>query len=459
MFIVNMAMCQQVPMYNQHYLSPFIYNPSLAGASGETSLFLIHKAQWSGMPGGPRINSINVDGAVGKENKAGLGLSFFNDKTSILNRIGGYASYSYKLKINEDHNFRLGLGVGVMNTRIDFDQVVVKDQNDQSLYNLIRSKAVIGGNVGLTYNWKKLQVGFAIPQLFNPRVNYQDGNKASTYYKMARHFIGTTKYEFFVLNNDISLTPLGMVRFMPGTPVQYEGHIIAKYKDFVGLGVSYKSNYAVALSAMVKPYNNLTIGYSYDIIISGLSNYARVSHEIVLGYTFGSKKEERIKKLEDQQIETNDHLMKSDSINDTQDGRITINEKEIDSLKQNMETLEKNIEILEDSVKLFSKDLYSVKSFDKDANPTDRTGASKDFVDDKGNQLKIGGYIIVGVFRIKENANEYGSKLNSSVLILNKISTLYYVYTEYDSDYSSLRNKLKKARANIDSNSWILHLK
>jgi len=539
-------------MYNQHYLTPFIYNPSLTGASGNSNLFLIHKGQWTGMPGGPLTNSINFDGAFGKNKKAGLGVSLFSDKTDIINRVGGYVSYAYKLKLNEDHNFLLGLGVGVMNTRIDFDRVIVKDQNDQSLYTQIQSKATLDANVGLSYNWKRLQIGFAVPQVFSQRVNYQNENTISTYYGLARHFIGTAKYEFLLMNDDISLTPLAMVRFMPATPIQYEGHIYAKYKDFVGLGVAYKSNYAVAVSAMVKPHKNFTVAYSYDFIVNNLSNYARISHEVILGYTFGNKNDERIKKLEEQMIDVNDHLIQSDSISQHQEDRIDTNAREIEGLKQGIKSLENEIDILEDSIKEMSKDMFSMKELaamndekrqewddnraannggsnngvnngnkssgnnngsnssgntngnnssgnnngsnssgstngnnssgnngsnnnnnsnvnsgsnnqsNSTGNQNDgnvRSGEAKDYVDENGEQLKPGGYVVVGVFAVKDNATRYRAKLNSSMMILNKVSTLHYIFTKYDPDYTQLMGELENARNTIDGNSWILKIK
>ncbi|MFT5778152.1 MAG: type IX secretion system PorP/SprF family membrane protein [Crocinitomicaceae bacterium] len=471
---------QQIPMVNQYFYTPFIYNPAFAGASGNTNAFLVHRTQWAGIPDAPITNAFNFEGSI-QNNKAGFGLSLYQDRTGILNEVGGFGSYSYRVKVNEDHHFLLGLGVGVVSKRVDFDKIIVKDQYDTYLLAQMQSKAAFDGNAGFVYNWKDLNIGVSLQQLMASRLNYENDNDVSMYMRNTRHMLASASYDFHLMEDDITLSPMFLLRYAPGAPIQYEGTVFAKYKDFIGLGVSYKSDYAVSLNAMVKPHARLTVGYSYDLMINDMRAYAKTSHEFTLGYTFNSKNNkamERIIALESRV----DTLEMNSAATDTKlgehDTRIGINEIEIEGLKGDLDNTNKANGELTEEVERLKKEIEELKKSgvmpsdpgtDPGTNPGTnpvtnpeegvKIGLSEDYFDLQGNALKKGNYVIVGVFANESNATKYRAKLNSSIVILNKKTTLHYVYTFYSIDNAPVYPELKEARGDITDEAWILRLK
>jgi len=284
--LVAPAFAQQLPLYSQYSVNPFLYNPASTGLSGETNAFLVHRQQWTGMPGGPVTNAFTVDGFMDDKN-VGLGFAIYNDVQDINERLGISASYAYRLKINDDQAIRFGLSLGFLDNRIDFSKAVVKDAGDPMMMSQIQHKSALDVNLGMSYNWKDLRVGISVPQLVGQRVKFADYDTRS-YYQLNRHYVGTVNYKW-IFNEDqqLALEPMVLVRFLPHTPFQYDINAACSWKNMVWLGVAYRSNYAIGVNARVKLFGNLSAGYAYDIIITPLKTSAGISHEFMLGYKFG----------------------------------------------------------------------------------------------------------------------------------------------------------------------------
>jgi type IX secretion system PorP/SprF family membrane protein len=284
--LVLSTSAQQLPLYSQYAFNPFLYNPAMTGVSGETNAFLIHRSQWAGISGGPVTNAFTIDGFL-EERNTGLGLNIFNDVQDINERLGIYASYAYRLKINDDMHARFGLSLGFLDNRLDFSKAVVSDNNDPMLFGQIQRKSALDATVGGMFAWKDLRVGISVPQLLGQQVKYQTYDTRS-FYELNRHYMGSVGYRWlFNETNQLTLEPTALVRWVPGAPFQYDVNAQVNWKDFAWLGVSYRSNYAVGANARIRLWNSLSAGYAYDFIITPLRTSAGISHEFMLGYTFG----------------------------------------------------------------------------------------------------------------------------------------------------------------------------
>ena len=185
---------QQLPLYSQYSVNPFLYNPATTGLTNETNAFLVHRQQWTGMPGGPVTNAFTVDGFMDNKN-IGLGFSVFNDVQDINERLGIYTSYSYRLKINDDMAVRFGLAIGFLDNRIDFSKAIVKDANDPMMMSQMQRKSALDANLGVSFNWKDLRVGISVPQLIGQRVKFADYDTRS-FYQLNRHYVGSVNYKW-----------------------------------------------------------------------------------------------------------------------------------------------------------------------------------------------------------------------------------------------------------------------
>lgn len=412
--MTSTAVAQQLPFSSQYYTNPFVINPAFTGNHEYTNAFLTHRSQWTGVAGSPLTSFLTIDGPIQDKN-IGLGLKIYSDVTDIISRVGASANYSYRLKINDDMNVVFGLGLGVINNKIDFTKAIVKDQNDPFLFTTAQQKTVFNADFGVAYNWKKLEVGVAVPQLIGNKIRYKRDDGGNSYYHMARTYGGTVKYVFDVIKDkEITAYPLVMVNYTPGSVIQYDVNAVIDWKKIGWFGVTYHSNYAVALSAGVR-YKNLSVGYAYDLGITKVKSFMGSSSEFLLSYTFGGgrREEPEVAKIEEP--------------------KDTLTDAMIAKLKVKSDTAEAEIARLKAALANL-KNAPATSSSESLTENLMRTGASNDFVDDNGMSISSGFYVVVGSFSSKENANKFKDAniikgYRSAAVIQNHKTKVYYVYT------------------------------
>jgi type IX secretion system PorP/SprF family membrane protein len=497
MAIVSFA--QQLPMYSQYYQSPFLYNPAATGILNTTSIYLINHTQWVGMPGGPITRAVAADGSLIKD-KAGVGLLLYKDATDITSRLGAMGTYAYRIKTGENSKVSLGLGLGIVDNRIDYSKIIVKDANDLALFNNIQNKTTFDGNAGVLFSWKTLDIGVAVPHLFASKINYNTHYIHSSY-SLARHYLATVKYDFTLSKNlNLRCIPLVMARYMPEAPLQYDVNLIFDWNDIVGIGAAYKSNYAITPSAYFKVHKSLTVGYAYDYITSKISSYAGTSHELFLSYRFAENKKQGTeemqkdindlkKKLESDSIELKKTNIKVDSLGQ----ELRKVKTDVDSSKQKSQELEKQIQnYIESKNKTTQEGTINNNNNGNVGNTANSDNATNipepqksdiqniqkigtadadgvrsvkiaDFNTPDGKKPKPGYYLVVGTFFYNDYAlaeierfKKRGFK-NTTYVFYNPLK-YHYLFTGLLQSKEEAVKMINSLKANVQSDAWILHL-
>lgn len=281
---------QQLPFSSQYYTNQFVTNPALTGNHTTVNTFITHRSQWVGIPGAAQTSYLTLDGPLDIQD-IGLGLKLYTNSTELISTSGALATYSYKIKLNDNNSLNLGLAMGALSNRVNYEKVKVIDVNDPKLLNQQQSKAIFSADFGLLYTWKKLEAGFVVPQMLANKINYGsfDANASGSYYSLARHYQGSVKYEFDISKKkEITAYPLFMFRAVKGAPLQYDVNAVVDWKEKGWFGLTYHSNYAVAVSAGIR-YKNLCLGYAFDVGINKLRTSTGSSAEFLLGYVFKKK--------------------------------------------------------------------------------------------------------------------------------------------------------------------------
>ena len=428
---------QQIPLYSQYYFNPFVYNPAMTGSGDKANAFLINRSQWTDIPGAPVTRALTLDGPI-KAKKVGLGIGLFNDATGFIEKMGVYASYSYRVAFSDAHNLLFGLSLGALDSRIDFSKVVVRDTKDQFLLNQDQRKTTVDANFGLMYLWKSLEFGIAIPQIIGNSLEYTNlNNDSRTFYDLSRHYQASVKYTFDInAEKNISAYPLILMRYTPGAPIQYDINGVFNWQNIGWLAVSYRSDYAVGLNARLKIHKSISVGYAYDYIISSIGTYAGTSHEFMLGYTFdvsGVKKSKDItgKQPEDITNRINElnislpHLIFNDSINRTK------------------------LKLLIEKERTKGKKTENIV----------QSHSNSYFINDKGYRAEEGYYLIIASFDADEEGgdriiDEYLKK--GYGLVFDEKTKKYHIYKPQT--FEKALDELDKARNSEFPTSWILIL-
>ena len=410
LFLTMLGNAQQIGMYSHFYFKPMVYNPAFTGFDEGVNAMIISRNQWTGFKGAPQLNLFSLDGNI--NNKAGLGLQLISDRKGLTNRIGGNASYSYWLKLNEDTHLSFGVALGVINQTTDYSKAVVENNTDPGLFLTSEHTTSMDANAGLAFKWKALNLGVAVPQLLGNKMNYRDNMDVRSFYTQARHYMGSVKYKIPVMEDKgIAVTPVALVRYLPGTPIQYDGTVNIDWQDKIWVGATYKSDYAVGLNIGVCIQKVLFVGYSYDFMTGSIGKYAGMSHEIMLSFRFGNKKKETAPVVVQQPVAP---PVKEKVIleNKAYESRMDSLQRE---LKQSQERLKQLSDKLDQQLKSQQQQKPVEDNRNSEAIATNVnklmvdsvwviTNSTNEFKDDQNHEPEKGFYVIVGTFIYRDLA-------------------------------------------------------
>ncbi len=449
---------QQVPFYNHYLINPFVYNPAFTGASDYVNASFVRNQRFSSFGSTAVNNYLTVEGPIAKGNM-GLGLVVAHQNQGIQQQLMSSLNYSYKLKINDDHHIRFGISAGVLDNRIDYDQLNAQETNDPYLTGLRPTAPVFDMNVGLMYNWKDLRIGISVPQIIGGKVKYAR-EKSRGYYQLERHYMMSLEYDFH-LGEKFILRPNAILRYMPNVPFQYDASLMGLYKNMLWVSATYKSDYAVQFNAGVRVLDFLRVGYSYELLIGSMKTYnTGTNHEVFLGFSFKGKREKEIQVVEKEVKVVDDLALKQrDSIQKLKD------ELE-DKLKKMLEDqarkdrLQREKDSLANVVKVTPVDTVKPGNDPPEAIPVAK---GYHFVNLDKSESPDGFYVITGVFSNRQNADQVLAKSLSeypnTYLVINEANNYFYVVILYSLDQELATTTFKEYKTKKKQKVWILNYK
>lgn len=451
---------QQAPLYNQYHIVPLIYNPSYTGFNDGVDVTLIRNQKWGNYGEGFNANSLSA-GTVLKDNKSGIGISLYNDYVGITSKLNAHLLYSYRIQLGEKMNLRAGVGVGVVDNRIDFSNIIVTDPNDPIVVNAIGDrKTMFDMNIGINFNYADFRIGFSMPQILGSKLVYANSN--ASYYTLERQLVSNIGYSWY-LNKDkgILINPEALLIYsFAGAPLHYSANLMFELEKVAWIGIGYKSSYSVSFNLGINVVKNLKFGLAYDYIINDVATYSsKPNAEIIIKYSIPPKVQKVQDNTELERIIANQNRQ-IDSLNRV----ITTNEQNSNA---KIEELEKENQILEDSLAKWPKNSDAQLPVENDTNSNSTsadvmTSNPQDyFVELNGNDTPNGYFVITGAFAQKSNADALIRKIKpkypNARIILNKRNNLYYVLLYHSTEKNEgLAYESFKAKSDLVEETWVL---
>ncbi len=315
-----LAVAQQKPKYTQYIINNYIINPAITGIENYTDIKLSHRRQWVGLDDAPVSSYFTAHTPLGKKDEKltstsyakdgvnlrgkqywdeyeaspahhGVGIQIVNDRTGPLQNTGAMATYAYHIGLTPKLNLSAGVGIGVntitLNTSklffgTDFPVDPAVSQNG------LINKAKVDANIGVWLYSNTYFFGVSAQQIVPSKIDYSNNIVKQTEGKQVPHIFATAGYRI-QLNDDISILPSTMVKYVSPAPVQIDANLKAQYQDLIWAGVNYRFSYGASAFVGVNAMNRVTISYAYDYTTTKINTVSKGTHEIILGFTIGNK--------------------------------------------------------------------------------------------------------------------------------------------------------------------------
>jgi len=272
---------QQVPISENYFLDKYSLAPSYAGNYNAKYLFTGYRSDWSGIDGGPKTLRISYNDIFPFMTNAGYGGKIVYDKAGIFNQLYILGSYSYNLKINQDHHVMFGLSAGFYKNRLNLLDYYndPKYTIDPSLISQdIKSRLKFMSDFSAVWTWKGVEAGFMFSNITLGDASYKDVNLK---YNPLANFQFHTTY-LYNIDENWDVAPLVIIRggkyiksqFELATRVMYLkkfwGSLVFRDPGILGFGIGANID------------KGLKIGYNFNFatnVAMGVFN----NHEISIG--------------------------------------------------------------------------------------------------------------------------------------------------------------------------------
>ncbi len=285
---------QQPPQYSMYMLNKYNYNPAYAGLDNSLSITGIFRKQWVNIESSPVTQNINVHMPLYYLG-GGFGINLENDQLGVERNTSGSISYNYFVPVSKKSMISFGIGAGAIQKSFDGSKLRAPDgdyteppvlDHDDDLIPIGKVSATAPYfNAGIYFYNEKLEIGLSANNLIEPIATLEAEELINI--KFIRNYFFIFVYSFEISRN-LTLHPSFFAK-SDLIQTQLEFSTIVKYNDNIFGGASFRGYNANSIDAVIfivgyKLNEKVTLAYSYDLTLSGLSDVSKGSHEILLNY-------------------------------------------------------------------------------------------------------------------------------------------------------------------------------
>ncbi len=292
-----MQVFAQDPEFTQFYANPLYLNPAFAGTTKCPRFVMNYRNQWPSLTGTFVTTSASYDQHV-ETISGGLGLIVMNDRAAqnTLNTTTVSGIYSYQQPINRKFSIKAGFQASYFQKSLDWSKLTFGDMIDPRKGFIYETNDIPrGGNVknidfsaGILGFSQMFYGGFAVHHLNEPNESLIVGtSRLPMKYTVHAGAVIPIKEKYkdgSTLSPNILYRRQGEFQQLNLGLYVNKGPIVAGVW-FRGLlfGEKYRDSFIATLGVQNE---NIRVGYSYDVTISGLTPATGGSHEVSLAINF-----------------------------------------------------------------------------------------------------------------------------------------------------------------------------
>lgn len=278
---------QQDAQYTQYMYNTVSVNPGYAGSRGHLSIAALYRAQWVGLEGAPKTQTLNLHTPLGYDG-VGLGVSIVNDQIGPTSETYFDLDFSYTLQLAEEARLSFGLKASAHLLDIRFSELNQDLSNpggpDPTLQQDIRNRFSPNIGAGVYYHTERFYAGLSVPRFLE--TSHFDESSLSTAREQMNFYL-ITGY-VFDLDAFWKFKPTLLSKIVQGAPLQLDFSANFMYNDKFIMGAAYRWDAAVSLLAGFQVSPEFLIGLAYDREITELGQavFNDGSFEVILRYDF-----------------------------------------------------------------------------------------------------------------------------------------------------------------------------
>ncbi len=276
---------QELKLFNQFFMNPFIFNPAYAGTEGHSVVYALYRSQFPGLDAGPEISHLSFNTPL----KKGLGFGVFamnERKGNSYETNQVKVSSSYLVSFDQKHFLRFGMSLGAVSgaptPETSFDLAT------KNLTGNIQQYTSMLAEFGITYHWGHFNFGFALPTLIGYN-EFPDNSFATPRARPHENAIFKVNYRGH-LGDALAIEPHIIYRYekFGVSQLQFTGilHILHQ----VWVGGAYTQDEGITALAGIKISDKMGVGGSYNVGGVDAQDIIGNTMEISVGVHLGRKK-------------------------------------------------------------------------------------------------------------------------------------------------------------------------
>ena len=286
---------QQDPQFTQYMYNTQVINSAYAGSREVLSFGLLGRTQWVGLEGAPETGTFTVNSPIGLYDNMGLGLSIVYDKIGPAMESNVTVDYSYSINLSYNYKLAFGLKAGMDVLDIDYTRLTLSEQSDPFFQSNVDNRLRPQVGAGLYLNSDRFYAGLSVPNFLNTthfdESSLQNANTNDIAIERLHYFF-ITGY-VFDLNENLKFKPATLVKYVSGSPLQWDLSANFLINEKLTLGASYRWSAAISALAGFQITPNFFAGLAYDYQSTDLEQYSNGSYEVFLRFDI-FKKSDRI---------------------------------------------------------------------------------------------------------------------------------------------------------------------
>lgn len=294
----DVILAQQLPFMEGYNVNPFSLSPAYAGLYNRKTLFMDYRTDWTGIDGGPKTYRLSYSDKF--KNRVGLGGRFIYDKADIFKQTLVIGTYTYEVKIKEEHTLNFALSAGIYRNSIDLSKYYNDPgyvQDKVLLYGLQKSRIKFATDISALYRYKQGEAGIFFSNLMFGTARYSNSDLT---YKPFRNYLLHASW-LFTLDDKWNIKPTLIFRGGQNIPVQFEISPSLTWNDKFWFTSLFRTGGILGLGLGGEIYNGVLLNYSYDLnneLTTNIPVNTFGSHQLTLGIRlFNSSNSKKTKEI------------------------------------------------------------------------------------------------------------------------------------------------------------------